>query len=295
MRCQCVQKLYTWPTEKLKQYQVKTNEKCKYHYCTCIPDVSKIAFYLPLREHFDKCIHQTTSSTVLTISNEFVLHSATLYATQSTVAPFFLWLLAVFQKCLKRENSLLLQGKQLLVSFIKQLFEEKKRERAMQTFNLFIQSYNWGSQGLSFVKFLWKNQGAWTHYIYRYSIFIFQLQSKLANMPSLCIFSSEPCLPTIISTDILCANAVIDTFITSKGIQFSFQSSTGMNSATSSAANNEGPLPRAKGWLRLLYAFKGKVCQTVCQRLFQANGDSFQTGQYPILLSDKCHFCLGPR
>lgn len=93
---------------------------------------------------------------------------------------------------------------------------------------------------------------------YRYSIFIFQLQSKRANMPSLGIFPSEPCLPTIISTDILCANAVIDTFITSKEIPFSFQSSSGMNSSTSSAANNEGPLPRAEGCLRLLSAFKGK-------------------------------------
>lgn len=103
-----------------------------------------------------------------------------------------------------------------------------------------------------------EKSGSLDSFHYRYSIFIFQLQSKLANMPSLCIFPSEPCLPTIISTDILCANAVIDTFITSKEIQFSFQSSTGMNSATSSVANNEGPLPWAKGWLRLLYAFKGK-------------------------------------
>lgn len=31
-----------------------------------------------------------------------------------------------------------------------------------------------------------------------------------------------------------------------------------MNSTTSSAANNEGPLPRAKGRLRLRYAFRGK-------------------------------------
>lgn len=229
MRSQCVQKLYTWQTEK----NIKKRQKCKMarHF---ILSTTKRTF-------FD--IYQTTSSTVLTISNEFGLHRATL-ATQNIGSPFSSpGFFAVFQKFLKRENFLLLQGKQLLVSFIRRLFEEKERERAMQTFNLFIQSHNWGSQGLSFVKFLWKNQGAWTHYIHRYSIFIFQLQSKLANMPSLCIFSSEPCLPTIISTDILCANAVIDTFITSKGIQFSFQSSTGMNSATSSAANNEGPLP----------------------------------------------------
>lgn len=171
--------------------------------------------------------------------------SFTLYATQNTMAPLFHRLLAVFQKFLKREKIPFYYKANscwcpLSNSSLKR---KRKRERAMQTFNLFIQSYNWCCQGLSFVKFLWKNQGAWTHYIYRYSIFIFQLQSKLANMPSLCIFSSEPCLPTIISTDILCANAVIDTFITSKGIQFSFQSSTGMNSATSSAANNEGPLP----------------------------------------------------
>lgn len=92
----------------------------------------------------------------------------------------------------------------------------------------------------------------------QYSIFIFQVQSNLANMPSLCIFPSEPFLPTIISTDILCANAVIDTFITSKEIQFSFQSSTGMNSATSSPANNERPLPWAKGRLHFLSLFKGK-------------------------------------
>lgn len=112
----------------------------------------------------------------------------------------------------------------------------------MHMFNLLIRSDNWGCQGLSFVKFRWKNQGARTHYIDWYSIFIFQLQSKLANMRCLCIFSSESCLCSIISTDILCANAVIDTFITSKGIQFSFQSCTGMNSATSSVANNNGAI-----------------------------------------------------
>lgn len=63
---------------------------------------------------------------------------------------------------------------------------------------------------------------------------------------------SMPTLPPraphypLYSTDILCANAVIDTFITSKGIQFSFQSPTGMNSAASSAANNEGAITRSQ-------------------------------------------------
>ncbi|KAF0040407.1 hypothetical protein F2P81_006305 [Scophthalmus maximus] len=38
-----------------------------------------------------------------------------------------------------------------------------------------------------------------------------------------------------------------------------------MNSGTSFAANNEGPLPCAKAWLRLRYAFKGKVCQNVSE------------------------------
>lgn len=46
-------------------------------------------------------------------------------STQNTVAPFFIELFAVFQKFLKGENVLLLQAKQLLVFFIRQLFEEK--------------------------------------------------------------------------------------------------------------------------------------------------------------------------
>lgn len=58
------------------------------------------------------------------------------------------------------------------------------------------------------------------------------------------IFSPESCRCSIIYTDILCANAVIDKFITSKGIQFSFQSCGGMNSAASSVANNKAPLPK---------------------------------------------------
>ena len=95
-------------------------------------------------------------------------------------------------------------------------------------------------------------------------------------MPSLCLRSPQsPSLPTIISTDILCANAVIDTFITSKEIQFSFQSPTGMNSATSSAANNEGAITGSQRTaLPSLHIHGGKVCQTVCrhQRLFDTNG-----------------------
>lgn len=46
-------------------------------------------------------------------------------------------------------------------------------------------------------------------------------------------------LPSVISMDILCSKAVMDTFITSQGVQFSFQSHTGMN-----RANNEGLLPK---------------------------------------------------
>lgn len=46
------------------------------------------------------------------------------------VVPLFSGLLAVFQKFLKRENVLLLYGKQLLVSFITHVFEEK-REREL--------------------------------------------------------------------------------------------------------------------------------------------------------------------
>lgn len=60
------------------------------------------------------------------------------------LAPFFPGLLAVFQKFLKRENSLLLQGKQLLVSFIKQLFEEK-RERELCRHLTFLYSLTIGA------------------------------------------------------------------------------------------------------------------------------------------------------
>lgn len=47
---------------------------------------------------------------------------------QHTHGAFLPGLLAVFHR-LKRENSLLLQGKQLLVSFVKPLFEARRRER----------------------------------------------------------------------------------------------------------------------------------------------------------------------
>lgn len=146
----------------------------------------------------------------------------------------------------------------------------------MQTFNLFIQSHNWSCQGLSFVRFLWKNQGARTHYIYHYGIFLFQLQSKLANMPSLRIFSPEPCPCTIISTNILCANAVIDTFITSKGIQFSFQSSTGMNSATSSVANNRDHYCELKDAFAFSMYSRGKYVKLFANICSQQMETAFQ-------------------
>lgn len=53
-----------------------------------------------------------------------------LFMQHTHTPPFFPGLLAVFHR-LKGENSLLLQGKQLLVSFVKPLFEERRRERAM--------------------------------------------------------------------------------------------------------------------------------------------------------------------
>lgn len=52
---------------------------------------------------------------------------------------------------------------------------------------------------------------------------------------------------SIISIEILCANAVIDTFITSKGFNFLFNHIT-VWIAFSIESNNERPLPHAKGW-----------------------------------------------
>lgn len=93
------------------------------------------------------------------------------------------------------------------------------------------------------------------------------------------IFSPESCFCSIICTDILCANAVIDKFITSKGIQFSFQSCGGMNSAASSVANNKAPLPK------LGSASSALAGESVSDRQPPA-----LTGEDPISLSDKCHF-----
>lgn len=146
------------------------------------------------------------------------------------------------------------------MSFIKQLFGERRRERerALCRHLTFLYSLTIGALKAFH---LWRSCGKIrelglislpVQYIY------ISAPIKASQYAITMYFPSEPCLPTIISTDILCANAVIDTFIISKEIQFSFQSSTGMNSATSSVANNEGPLLWAKGWLRLLYAFKGK-------------------------------------
>lgn len=53
---------------------------------------------------------------------------------------------------------------------------------------------------------------------------------------------------SIISIEILCANAVIDTFITSKGFNFLFNHIT-VWIAFSIESNNERPLPHAKGWV----------------------------------------------
>lgn len=52
---------------------------------------------------------------------------------------------------------------------------------------------------------------------------------------------------SIISIEILCANAVIDTFITSKGFNFLFNHIT-VWIAFSIESNNEKPLPQAKVW-----------------------------------------------
>lgn len=56
----------------------------------------------------------------------------------------------------------------------------------------------------------------------QYIYILAPIKSSQCAVPA--YFSFELGCRTIISTDILCANAVIDTFITSKGIQFSFQS-----------------------------------------------------------------------
>lgn len=53
---------------------------------------------------------------------------------------------------------------------------------------------------------------------------------------------------SIISIESLCANAVIDTFITSKGFNFLFNHIT-VWMAFSIESNNERPLPHAKGWV----------------------------------------------
>lgn len=229
--------------------------------------------YLPLREHlinvYIKSLHQ------LTFKNfKWICPSQCIILCYTKSHGFFLSLVSCCLSEVSEKRKFPFITRQTVVGVLYQtaLWREKERERERALCRHLTFLYSLTNGALKAFR-LWsscgkkkKNQGAWAHFIYWYSIFIFQLQSKLANMPSLCIFPSEPCLPTIISTDILCVNAVIDTFITSKGIQFSFQSSTGMNSATSSVANNKGPLPWAKGWRRLLYAFKRKVCQTVFQR-----------------------------
>lgn len=52
---------------------------------------------------------------------------------------------------------------------------------------------------------------------------------------------------SVISIEILCANAVIDTFVTSKGFNFLFNHVT-VWMAFSIESNNARPLPRARGW-----------------------------------------------
>lgn len=77
----------------------------------------------------------------------------------------------------------------------------------------------------------------------------------------------------------LCANAVIDKFITSKGIQFSFQSCSGMNRAASSVANNKAPLPKL-----------GLASSVLPGESVSDRQPPVLTGEDPISLSNKCHF-----
>lgn len=67
------------------------------------------------------------------------------------------------------------------------------------------------------------------------------------NMSFQNISSQRITLFSVISKEILCANAVIDTFITSKGFNFLFNHIT-VWIAFSIESNNERPLPHAKGW-----------------------------------------------
>lgn len=103
-------------------------------------------------------------------------------------------------------------------------------------------------------------------------------------MPRLHIFPPESCLCSIIYTDILCANAVIDKFITSKGVQFSFQSCGGMNSAVSSVANNKPPLPKP-----------GSASSVLPGESVSDRQPPVLIGEDPISLSDKCHFARAQR
>lgn len=98
------------------------------------------------------------------------------------------------------------------------------------------------------------------------------------------IFSPESCFCSIICTDILCANAVIDKFITSKGIQFSFQSWGGMNSTASSVANNKASLPKL-----------GSASSVLPGESVSDRQPPVLTGEDPISLSDKCHFARAQR
>lgn len=166
--------------------------------------------------------------------------------------------------------------RQTVVSVLYQTALRREREGAMQTFNLLysltieaLKAFHlWSS--CEKIRELGLISSAGSVYLYFSSN-----QRQAICRP--CIFSSVPGLPTIISNNILCANAVIDTFITSKGIQFSFQSSSGMNSATSSAANNEGPLPRAKGWLAISTHSRGN-CVKLFSDVVPGERRRFQTG-----------------
>jgi len=213
---------------------------------------------------------------------------------KNTVAPFFPGLLPVFQNYYffhwKEKISFLLRGKTVVgVLYQTALWRERERERELCRHLTFLYSLTIGALK---VFHLWsscgkkKNHGASdslrlpVQYIYISA----PIKAGQYAIP-MYVLLWAPCLPTIISTDILCANAVIDTFITSKGIQFSFQSSTGMNSAASSAANNEGPLPAKP---KETAAFRrrirgGEIKKSVSNCLLTptfvlGNRDSFQTG-----------------
>lgn len=101
-------------------HTVKSNEHSNYIIIPAFQISQKwqkrVCVFLPPREHL---WYRCTSNHVNCLNNfKWVCPSQRNTSCHKT-QPFFHKLLPVFQKFLKRENSLLLQGKQLLVSFIK--------------------------------------------------------------------------------------------------------------------------------------------------------------------------------